>query len=91
MDFSHAMELDSDIADYPYYRAQVKFLMKNYNAAIIDYTKAIKIEKNYRDAYYGRANAFQIKGHAQRACEDFFTSAELGHDKGLKLFNQYCK
>lgn len=52
---SKSIELKNDWEISYFYRAVVHQAMKNYDDAILDYTKAIQINDKMTDAYYNRA------------------------------------
>ena len=49
----------------------------NYKRAIIDFDRAIKLSRNYADAYIGRGLAYGRLGDYHQAIEDF--------DRGIKI------
>lgn len=50
-----SLELKNDWEISYFYRGVANQAMENFNDAILDYTKAIQINKNMTDAYYNRA------------------------------------
>ena len=50
-----SLELKKDWEIPYFYRAVANQALKNFNDAMLDYTKAIQINKNMTDAYYNRA------------------------------------
>ncbi|MBI1287930.1 MAG: tetratricopeptide repeat protein [Flavobacteriales bacterium] len=65
--------------------------LKNYQAAIEDYTRVIKAETSLADAHYLRGQAKARLGDTDGACVDWKKAAELGHSeaKGVVVYN--CK
>lgn len=65
--------------------------LKNYEAAIEDYTRVIDSQFNLADAHYLRGQAKARLGNTEAACIDWKTAAELGHTeaKGVVVYN--CK
>jgi tetratricopeptide (TPR) repeat protein len=61
---------NSKLAEYYYYRGNVYYHMDKYDDAITDYDLAIKLRRNYADAYYNRGLAFDGKGLLQQALGD---------------------
>lgn len=53
---------------------------EDYEAAIIQYTKTIKADKNLQDAYYGRAKCYEKLEKFTEAIEDYTSSIALRSD-----------
>ncbi len=62
--------LNPKMAVFYYYRATVHFYMDRYDDAITDYDLAIRLRRNYADAYYNRGLAFNGKGLLRQALID---------------------
>lgn len=62
--------LNPKMAVFYYYRATVHFYMDRYDDAITDYDLAIRLRRNYADAYYNRGLAFNGKGLFRQALTD---------------------
>jgi len=62
--------LNPKMAVFYYYRATVHYYMDRYDDAITDYDLAIRLRRNYADAYYNRGLAFDGKGLLQQALGD---------------------
>lgn len=58
------------MAEFYYYRGTVRYYMDKYDDAITDYDMAIRLRRNYADAYYNRGLAFAGKGLLQQALGD---------------------
>jgi tetratricopeptide (TPR) repeat protein len=65
-----AKVLNPKMAEYYYNRGTVYYHMDKYDDAITDYDLAIRLRRNYADAYYNRALAFDAKGLLQQALGD---------------------
>ena len=52
---------NSKLAEYYYYRGNVYYHMDKYDDAIRDYDLAIKLRRNYADAYYNRGLALMAR------------------------------
>jgi tetratricopeptide (TPR) repeat protein len=65
-----ANALDPKLAEYYYYRGNVYYHMDRYDDAITDFDLAIRLRRNYADAYYHRGMAFDGKGLLQEALGD---------------------
>ena len=62
--------LNPKMAVFYYYRATVHFYMDRYDDAITDYDLAIRLRRNYADAYYNRGLAYDGKGLLRQALGD---------------------
>ena len=62
--------LNPKMAVFYYYRATVHYYMDRYDDAITDYDLAIRLRRNYADAYYNRGLAFDGKGLLRQALGD---------------------
>jgi tetratricopeptide (TPR) repeat protein len=62
--------LNPKMAVFYYYRGTVHFYMGRYDDAITDYDLAIRLRRNYADAYYNRGLSFDGKGRLRQALSD---------------------
>jgi tetratricopeptide (TPR) repeat protein len=62
--------LNPKMAVFYYYRATAHFYMDRFDDAIADYDLAIRLRRNYADAYYNRGLAFDGKGLLRQALSD---------------------
>ncbi len=65
-----AETLNPKLAVFFYYRGTVRYYMDRYDDAITDYDLAIRLRRNYADAYYNRGLAFDGKGLLRQALGD---------------------
>ena len=77
-----SIELRNDWDISYFYRAVVHQALKNFDDAILDYTKAIQVNEKMVDAYYNRANILLSRKDIQnpdieRAISDLEKSIEL--------------
>ncbi|MCF8277727.1 MAG: tetratricopeptide repeat protein [Flavobacteriales bacterium] len=84
-------ELDKPEAQLFLIRGETFEKLKNYEAAIVDYTRVIEMNPNLADAHYNRGQAKARLGDTEKACVDWKKAAELGHmeAKGVIVYN--CK
>lgn len=61
---------NSKLAEYYYYRGNVYYHMDKFDDAITDYDLAIRLRRNYADAYYNRGLALDGKGLLRQALGD---------------------
>jgi tetratricopeptide (TPR) repeat protein len=60
---------------------------KDYDEAIVQFSRAIVYEPQNKSAYYCRAVCFYSKGYKNSALGDFKIAARLGHNKAQNLLN----
>jgi tetratricopeptide (TPR) repeat protein len=65
-----AESMNPKLAVFYYYRATVHYYMDRYDDAISDYDLAIRLRRNYADAYYNRGLALDGKGLLRQALGD---------------------
>jgi tetratricopeptide (TPR) repeat protein len=65
-----AENMNPKLAVFYYYRATVHFYMDRYDDAISDYDLAIRLRRNYADAYYNRGLSLDGKGLLRQALGD---------------------
>jgi tetratricopeptide (TPR) repeat protein len=58
------------MAEYYLHRGTVYYYMDKYDDAITDYDLAIRLRRNYGDAYYNRGLAYGGKGLLRQALDD---------------------
>ena len=76
-------------AEEYYNRGTVKVPLKDYNAAIADFTKAIELDPNYTDAYYNRAISKYYANDLIGACKDAKKVENLGRNF-IKMIQAAC-
>ena len=62
--------MNPKMAVFYYYRATVHYYMDRYDDAISDYDLAIRLRRNYADAYFNRGLALSGKGLLRQALGD---------------------
>ncbi len=90
--YSKAIDrIDKPQAQMLLVRGEVFEKLKNYQAAIQDYTRVIEMKQNLANAHYLRGQAIARSGDTEAACVDWKKAAELGHTeaKGVIVYN--CK
>jgi tetratricopeptide (TPR) repeat protein len=60
-----------DNANHHFKNGSAKFQLKDYNGAINDFSRAIALNTNYKEAYYARAISYGILAKYDKALEDF--------------------
>ncbi len=90
--YSRAMEqIENPEAQLYLIRGEVFEKLKNYEAAIEDYSRVIEMNPKLAQAHYSRGQAKARMGDKESACVDWKKASELGHDeaKGVIVYN--CK
>ena len=64
--------------------------LEDYRGAILDYTKAIKLNPNDSDAYHNRGISKLSLSQNNSACLDFSKALELGDNDAYRLIKKYC-
>jgi tetratricopeptide (TPR) repeat protein len=86
--FSKAVELKPAYAEAHYFRGLSHHDLKDYKAAVCDYTTAIKIGFDIAEAYNARGSSHVLSGSYELAISDFSTAIELKPDFALAWFNR---
>ena len=60
-----------------YWRGQVKYVLKSYESAILDYSKSLELNKNDGAAFNGRANCYYMLEKYKEAKMDYTKAIEL--------------
>ena len=70
-----------------------QYSLKQVDAAIINYTNAIKLNPNFAAAYFNLGNALRSKGNLQAALENYYMSIKLNPDfpDAYKNFGQVLR
>jgi tetratricopeptide (TPR) repeat protein len=72
-DYDHRLSaeiMNPKLAVFYYYRATVHYYMDRFDDAISDYDLAIRLRRNYADAYYNRGLSLAGKGLLRQALGD---------------------
>ena len=67
----------------------IKLLKGDYDSAISDYTKAIKLNPQFAAAYNIRGLAYALKGLKDLAISDFKKSTNLGIEKAREILKEF--
>jgi len=77
--------------DYNYFRARSYHNLKNYNEAILQYDKAIKLNKeNYGYLYFYRGLSYLAINDNEKACSDFKIGCDNGIESSCNRFKNLC-
>jgi tetratricopeptide (TPR) repeat protein len=70
-------------------RGFAKALLQDYEGAIADYTKAIKVDPNYSEAYHNRGILSIRLGQSEDGCLDVRKASELGYQLAHEMLGKY--
>ena len=71
-------------------RALAYMYLKNYKAALDDYSKVLEIDAYNAEAFLKRGVAHQYMEDIPAACEDWKKAEELGSEKARPYMDKYC-
>jgi tetratricopeptide (TPR) repeat protein len=74
---NRALDLDSLNTEAHHCLGNAHYLLKEYEAAVVEYTKKINLDPAAWDAYYARGNAFEMLGRHWEAQADFLRARAL--------------
>jgi tetratricopeptide (TPR) repeat protein len=83
-DYSKAIELNPDNADYYYRRGNAKYFSDDDKGSIVDFNKAIELNPDNADYYYRRGNAKNYLEDYEGAIADYTKAIEL-YTKAIEL------
>jgi tetratricopeptide (TPR) repeat protein len=82
-DLDSAIALNSSYDSLYFYRAEVNhFIRHHFDKAIPDYNKIIELNKNFTDAWLGKALCLQSMGEYQQSIADFDKLILLNENQG---------
>jgi len=86
------VEIDlPELAVIPYNIGNTYVLMEDLDSAIAQFSKAIRIEPRFAEAWFNRGLARLIKGDKQNGCLDISKSGELGQNQAYSIIQKFCK
>ena len=65
-------------------------ILKDYQGAIADYTKAIEINSQYASAYVNRGVVRERASDLEGACDDWRKAGDLGDERSAEWAKKYC-
>jgi tetratricopeptide (TPR) repeat protein len=71
--------------------ALIKTEQKEYEPALDCYTKAIKVNNDFVEAYYNRGLTYLYLENTRKACQDLSKAGELGLNDAYEVIKIYCK
>ncbi len=80
-----------DLAVIPYNIGNTYLLTEELELAVNEYSKAIRIEPRFSEAWFNRGLVRLIKGDKQNGCVDISKAGELGLNQAYSLIQKFCK
>jgi tetratricopeptide (TPR) repeat protein len=71
-----------------YNRANLLTHQKDYQAAVVNYTKAIELEEDFSEAYFNRALTYLLLNQRDKAINDLSKAGELGIYKAYSILKK---
>lgn len=78
--FTQAIKYDKNNHEAYYYRGCTKFNRGLYDAAILDFEKAIEVKPDYADAYFALGRIYFIKNDHDMSCYYYRLAERHGRD-----------
>ncbi len=86
------IEIDlPDLAVIPYNIGNTYLLTEELELALNEFSKAIRIEPRFSEAWFNRGLVRLIKGDKQNGCIDISKAGELGLNQAYSLIQKFCK
>ena len=86
-DFNAAIEINDQLDQAWYHRANLKYNLRDYDGAYADYDRCIEINPSFADAYANRGNIKFERGDREGACQDWNIAKDLGKEMTSRLLN----
>ena len=86
-DFNIAIKLDPDKAEFHKSRAFAKFLIEDYEQALVDFRQALFLDKSDITLYRLMAVTHNIIGNKEVACKNFKIALDAGDKLSVDLYN----
>jgi tetratricopeptide (TPR) repeat protein len=88
-DLSRAIELEPDNPVLWNKRGNLKAFFGRYFDAVLDFDQAIRLDRNYAEAFYNRGVTRIMNHDSMRGCEDLNRASDLGYmlaDEKIRFF-----
>ncbi len=90
-DFSKVNDLNPDFSFAYYNKANILCSQKDFQTAILNYTKAIQIDGDFAEAYYNRGLTYLFINEDTKVLADLSKAGELGIYKAYNLIQRFKK
>lgn len=88
-DLDKVIELQPDFPFSYYNKANIQASFRDFNAAILNYTKAINFDRDFAEAYLNRGLTYLFVGEDAKGLTDLSKAGELGIFKAYNLIQQF--
>ncbi len=88
-DLKRVIELQPDFPFSYYNKANIQATLKDFSAAIINYSKAIEVDQDFAEAYLNRGLTYLFIGEDAKGLADLSKAGELGIFKAYNLIQQF--
>lgn len=87
--FDQALELQKSSRAF-FYRGVSNGMLNQHKEAIRDYTSALALQADYREAYFNRGVSYLNLNNFSNACMDLREAARLGFQEAESMITMYC-
>jgi tetratricopeptide (TPR) repeat protein len=87
-DLEKILELDPDFFFAYYNRGCIRFLLKDYRNAIVDFSKVISKNPEFADAWFNRGITYIFLGDREKGVSDLRMAGQLGNYKAYNLLKR---
>ena len=90
-DYTHAAELQPDVACLLYNKGNLHVQLGDYASAIHEYGEALRLDAHFPDAYYSRGVAHLLSGETSEGLNDLSQAGEYGLYSAYSLIKKYSQ
>ena len=88
--YKKAIDLEPDFYLSWFNMAIVLAEQRDFQGSLEAYTKAIKINEDFKEAYLNRGLNYLFLDNPKKACSDLSKAGELGLSEAYKIIKKYC-
>ncbi len=89
--YERSIELEPEFYYAWFNKAIVLAEQKEFDASVDAYTKAIKINNEFKEAYLNRGLSYLFLENPKKACNDLSKAGELGLVEAYQIIKKYCQ
>lgn len=90
-DFDKVIAMNSTpVPELFFYRGNIRFMNKDYEGAVGEFTKAIEAKSDYAKAYFNKGLSEHYLNQQEQSCKDFNKAKELGYSESQAALTKYC-
>ena len=90
-DYTHAAEVERDVAYHFYNKGNLYVKLNEYGNAIDAYTEALKLDSHFPEAYYSRGVTYLLSGKNSEGLNDLSQAGEYGLYSAYNLIKKYSE